>query len=523
MRNKFLCITCSESQVGLYQFTVKLNTAILSNYIFFKPAAPFSTQSLAAEITDAVEHNNLFSQTYYVALNSRFTMLRNWKFPFTAKSKIKQALTFEIEQEIPLSQKDIITDIHLAPKTANSRNVVSASVPKQFLNTFLTELQARGIDPERIDIDAFALVNALSNINNATRTLLLDIDATRCLFIFIHEGQVVTLSQTPHELQDVKRHVMQSISLTKNYVTRRILFNKIVSHPVTFSKKSLNKNTLCESLNQLAKTILLGINSSNTSCETILLSGETTAIPGIDEFLSDILPYPVTSLRKSCINPIMQQFNDATGWGDCLQASGLMQSAKNTLSLKKQGMNFRKDEFSFRRQSDPVLTVAKYVTSIAIILLLTWSCSLWAEGWQKEKEAKAVTRSLEKTFHSALPNVHGNFSTIQYISILQGRLLQLKGETSLNKTTQADTIDILNELHKNISNQFDVTLDAIAINTKGINLRGTTDSLNTLEQVRADLSRSPMLKNIEIRGATLQNKERVRFALNTMRQQPHGK
>lgn len=513
MLTYFLCITCSDHCVDLCRFTGSFSDRIIESCISFTPRHPVTADSLAADIANAVEKNDLFSHTYYVALNSRFVMLRNWSFPFTSKSKIEQALNFELEQELPFSPKDIITGIHLASKTPNGRQVVSVSIPTNFLEAFLTGLQARNIDPERIEIDAFAISNALSSSEINEPSLLLDVDATRSLFAFIQNKQVVTLSQIPHGLSQIKQRVMQAQSLTENSVAQQLLITNVAPSTKDSSPNISFQGALRDSLVQFTKYILSGMKNSNATYERILLSGEITELIGIDEFLSEQLGYPVTSLCKYT-HALTYDSSEDTNPINCIQAHGLMKCSAPKFFIRKQGINFRKEQFAFRRKADPVLSVVKHVAIAIIILLLAWSSSLYAEGKHKEKEVEALTLNLTKTFHSALPDVQGVFSPIQYTSILQNRLQQLKGKTAHSMHSQTDIIDVLNELHQHTASHLAVKLDTIAINTKRINLRGTTDNLKTLEQFRHGLSQSSLLKRIEIREATLTPDEQIQFELN---------
>ncbi|OBQ46589.1 pilus assembly protein PilM [Halodesulfovibrio spirochaetisodalis] len=517
MHNKLLCITCSENHVSLCHFSGKKGTAVLEDYISFQPTLPLTAQSLATEIADAIDRNDLQAETYHLALNSQFAILRSWVFPFASESKIKQALSFELEQELPFPQEDAITDIQIGAKNAVGRNVISATIHKNFLSAFLSELQEHGIDPARIDLDAFALSNAISHIETKAPTLLLDIDAKRCLLTFTNEGQLVAVSQIPHGLSSIKQQMMRKLKLTEDAFERQLLFTNVAQPAAGESENVVFHHALSESLKRLAKSILLGINTSTASAETIFLSGEISKIQGVDQIFSEILDRSVTSVHKLKDAPVITNLEDKNDWIECLPAYGLMPSAKVSLNMNSQGMNFRKEEFSYHKKQDPITSIAKYATAIALCIMLAWAGSLYAEGQQKEKEVKILTKSIKKAFRTALPDVRGNFGTIQFTSILQTRLKQLKGEDSSTAHKQIAVIELLRALSENTPTGLDVNLEDISIDEKRIGLRGNTDSLNTLEKFRAGLSKSPLLENIEIRGANNQKKQRVRFELSIMR------
>lgn len=517
MHNKLLCITCSENHVSICHFSGKQSAPVLEDYISFQPTLPLTAQSLATEIADVITRNELQAETYHIALSSHFAILRSWTFPFSSESKIKQALAFELDQELPFPQEDAITDIQIGSKTANGRNVISATIQKNFLEDFLGELQANGIDPARVDLDAFALTNAISHIELKAPTLLLDIDAKRCLLTFLNEGQLASVSQVPHGISSIKRQMMRKLNLTEDDFERQLLFTNVAQPAAGTSDNAAFHHGLSESLKRLAKSILLGINTSTATAETILLTGEISKIQGVDQIFSEILDRSVTSLHKFSGAPVIKNLEDKNDWIECLQAYGLMPSSKVNLNMSTQGVNFRKEEFAFHKKLDPVTSIATYLTTIAIIIMLAWTGSLYAEGQQKEKEVKMLSSNIKKAFRTALPDVRGNFGTIQFTSILQSRLQQLKGEASTSNQKQAGVIELIHALSKHTPEGLDISLEDISIDEKRIGLRGNTDSLNTLEKFRAGLSQSPLLKDIEIRGANSQKKQRVRFELSIMR------
>ena len=509
MPKKLLCIACSEDRIVLCQFSMDWRSTKLLGHTSISLNNASEPRTVAKELAAIIDRNDLHSDEYKISLSSSLAVIRNWTFPFSSKKQISQALDFELEQEIPFSPLEGVTDIQFGVKTTHGRNVTSATLHKEYLSAFLEELLLHEINPQLVTLDAFSLANIASKMENSAPTLLLDIGMHHTLLVYIDEGTPYAISQIPHGLTNIKKALQQQFNSTEDEVERQLFFLNLASDSADAFQQSLIQH-----LQQLAKQITLSANATGAKANTILLCGDLATIQGSEGFFSDELATPVTALHKHPKTTELIPIEDKNDWIECIPALGLAESSQLALS-NQQIVNFRKDEFSFHKKTDPLTSTLKYATVIACTLMLAWAGSLTAQGYQKAQEAKTLNRSLKQTLQKTLPDVKGSFGTIQYTSILKSRLAQLEGRNASNQSQPAvDSLDLLQALHQSTPNSLDVAIENIRISEKNIDLVGTTNSYNTLEKVRSQLSQNSYFKAVTIRGATNQKKQsRIRFEL----------
>ena len=515
MLKKLLCIACSEERIALCQFTTNWRGSQLLDHQIIPINNLDAPQSLAKDLAAAIDRHNLWSDQYKISLPAHTAILRNWDFPFTTPKQIAQALEFELEQEIPFTSEEVITDLQFGAKTPLGRKAVSATVHKEFLSTIVEELQNCGIDPQHITIDAFSLAKIAGNICTKAPTLLLNIDAQSTQLVCLENNVPCAVSQIPYGIQNIKQALQLQLSATPDAIERLLFFSDISMLDDTVpSDEQTFKEALISQLQHLAKQILLSANADMPSADFLLICGDLARLQGIEKFFTEELGLPTTAIHKHPNASKLFSIEDKTDWLECLPALALA-PAKNTNFQQQKTINFRKDEFSFSKKRDPLVHITTYATVLACILMVTFSLSLFAQGHQNDLRATDLNTNLKKTLQKALPKVNKSFGTIQYTSILKSRLAQLHGKSDANgNKAEIDSLDLLLALHKNTPKSLDIAMEAIRITEKNIGLVGTTNSYNTLEKLRSQLAKNSYFKAVTIRGATNQKKQkRIRFEL----------
>lgn len=515
MLKKLLCIACSEERVALCQFTTNWRGSHLLNHQIIPINNLDDPQSLAKDLAATIDRHDLWSNQYSISLPAHTAILRNWDFPFSTPKQITQALEFELEQEIPFTSEEVVTDLQFGVKTPLGRKAVSATVHKEFLSTIIQELQTCGIDPQHITIDAFSLAKIAGEICTKAPTLLINIDAQSTQLVCLEDNVPCAVSQLPYGMQNIKQALRLELNATPDAIERLLFFSDIATLDETLPPEEKRfKKALTSQLQRLAKQMLLSANADMPSADFLLICGDLARLQGIEKLFTEELGIPTTAIHKHPNASKLFSIKDKTDWLECLPALALA-PAKHTNFQTQKIINFRKDEFSFSKKRDPLVHITTYATVIACILMITLSLSLFAQGYQNDLRAADLNANLKKTLQKALPKINKSFGTIQYTSILKSRLAQLHGKSDANgNKAEIDSLDLLLALHKNTPKSLDIAMEAIRITEKNIGLVGTTNSYNTLEKLRSQLAKNSFFKAVTIRGATNQKKQkRIRFEL----------
>ena len=81
-------------------------------------------------------------------------------------------------------------------------------------------------------------------------------------------------------------------------------------------------------------------------------------------------------------------------------------------------------------------------------------------------------------------------------------------------TSQGTVLGILNDISSRIPGGLELQVDRLVIDPEGIQLRGTTDTFNTVDAIKKGLESSTMYKDVTIASANLDKSGKgVRFEI----------
>ena len=240
--------------------------------------------------------NNLQADKIVAAMSGQSISSRIMSFNFSDPRKIEASMEAELETFVPFNLRDMIVDHQIIGQFQKQTIVLAVMTKKNYLANFLDYLKRVDIDPRIVDVDSLAFYN-LSN--------MIDIDPTKCSAI-VDIGHQKTSLCIVHE--GVLR-LFRSINLGGKYITDLIsrdleltfeesqAFKHKVSRIMTSSDKGLNltgedkiiaeRITLAMSAiaKELGRTLYAFKNWEKTPIHEILISGGTTRIAGIEDFL----------------------------------------------------------------------------------------------------------------------------------------------------------------------------------------------------------------------------------------------
>ncbi len=119
------------------------------------------------------------------------SFLRLIQIPFIKEQdKIKEAVKWELEANIPLSINDVIFDFYVLPQEfqlkKNQLSILVLAVNKEIVNDLLEVLDKTGLDPIGMESESFALVRSLLGENDKNKvSLIMDIGGNKTSFLFV--------------------------------------------------------------------------------------------------------------------------------------------------------------------------------------------------------------------------------------------------------------------------------------------------------------------------------------------------
>ncbi len=272
------------------------------------------------------------------SIESGEAILRDVSIPFKTEDQIRRTARYEIESQIHnYTIEQLVVAHYKTAETEKGSLLLAAAVPKEIVGRTLRALQGAGLDPVSVDLDVSAVYNALryvGAIDAEQPHLIVHGTAKFTKLVFVEQGQPRSIRTIRFSLQG----------------------NGDLDGPDPKVRESL--------VEILAKEIsrFLLANVAGSSPAHILLTGtfeDPEAAKRLDQATG--IPVRTVPLKERFILPDKgkRQVRIGAPLGLALKAAGA-----DTL-----GMDFRQDEFSYRRKFEPLKTASLVALELLIVLL----------------------------------------------------------------------------------------------------------------------------------------------------------
>jgi type II secretory pathway component PulL len=150
---------------------------------------------------------------------------------------------------------------------------------------------------------------------------------------------------------------------------------------------------------------------------------------------------------------------------------------------------------------------------LAAGLLLVWLLTVSIDYYYKNKQLNALNNRITSIFQSTFPDVKKIVNPLQQMRVN----IEDVRKVSLNPTgAQGNmlTIDILNQISKNIPDDIDVKFTRTVIGENNVVINGDSDTFNSVDTIKNRLEQSKAFKTVTIVSTTKEDSSnRIKFRL----------
>ncbi len=143
-------------------------------------------------VQQLVETHGLRGDTVLASLPAHHAILRNLALPFRDLRRIRQMITFALDEHMPFEPEDVVVDFRPLPvqQVPQQTQVLVAGMPKQEIAGCLALLNSAGLAPNVLDLDVFSLANAavLGGSGMPGKTALMYVHPERTLLTLLQDG-----------------------------------------------------------------------------------------------------------------------------------------------------------------------------------------------------------------------------------------------------------------------------------------------------------------------------------------------
>ncbi|GAB6909452.1 putative GspL periplasmic domain containing protein [Desulfosarcina cetonica] len=400
---------------------------------------------------------------------------RNLSLPFSDLKKIRQVLPFELEPSLPLPVDELSFDFE-AVKREGQYDLLAFTMPKRRIAEYLTLLNDVGLRPLTVVPGAYV----------AARCMMLTAPEKED-FVYIDTGDG---HHAAYAICEGHVRMVRSLPVATGG-------NPLVRHLETALERTY-----------IAARDSLGIDFNP---KTVFSGGpEASLIPASDS-PSGLLGLPVrTTADLRTFHRLKGDF-DAADWQTGRLDTALALALNETEGLG--GVNFSTERSSVQHYWSEYRGQIIFSAVLVLITLITALAGQMVTAADREKRVAELDHRIETVFKQTFPDVTRVVNPLQQMQVKIREASDAGAGPDL-PGSRVRVIDILNALSQQIPKTINVDISRLVLGADNVVLSATTDTFNTVNDIKGHLEKADIFKNVTISSADLEKSgQRVRFKL----------
>jgi general secretion pathway protein L len=449
------------------------------------------------------EKMDLKSDLCFTGIPGEQASYRNLTLPFKDPKKIRQALPFEIETLVPFPLDKLLVDFALVNGSVSDENeILAVSVQKSYLSQCLQVVQSLGIEPEVVDVRCVPLVSWLLRQEEIPEDgIFLDIGDKR--------GTMVL-------------YVKRRMALIRTFALTDGVLKGTNASAAGDHREETGRSAQVESRVQGLCTLVrntihaFGSNSHlENRPETIFFSGSGALYPETGALLTRFLDIPAEQIDLSTDKRVSIDEHAARMWNPLVMDNALALTLRD--AKQGRGFNFRKDEFEIRKHYQGL---KKGLRQVAVFLILIFSflmVDMGVDYYLLKKRNAVLDENIRQAFRRTFPDVKKIVDPVQQAKVKISELKQ-SGLSNPEGYSKQTVLDLLRDISERIPKSVDVHVTRMVVDSDSVRITGTTDTFNTVDNLKSGLETSPYFGAVSISSENLDRTgKRVQFELRLER------
>lgn len=425
--------------------------------------------------------------------------IRNLTLPFRDARKIAQALPFELEEQLIVPVDTLVTDFFLSKTTDTDSQIVAFVTEKSFLSNLLNDLQG-GADPEIITPAVLPLAAQIrSHSRESKNLLLLDTDLHSITMVFL-------LGDTP-------------------LFCRRLSYpEQIIMHfpfsPDSGEEPGMEMADIEQGIRLLCSSIERSLdyfhqeNHTEIQPERVVLTGALAETEAVAAMMASTLHLPVETMDLLA--------TDMIGRSEEMRSQGQSWRFDRAVALallglgKKPQINFRTEAFAKKRS---LFSSRKQLVGMVTVAAVVAGCFLGYMGYdyrRLQSRDKVVREEMTVIFKETFPHVT---KVHEPYTEMKAALKTVQGPESPTPLFASGkrVLGLLADISARIPETVTLQVSRLAIDRESVQLKGTTDTFNSVNIIKNSLAASSGYRSVQIVSATAdkaKNSGIIRFEIH---------
>lgn len=323
-----------------------------------------------AEIAQAarrlLERRGLLLEPIFCAMPPENVSTLTVELPFAQPKKIEQALPFQLEELLPVDLDTLVYDYQIVKQRPDgSVTLIVAYVKRTVFEELVEALQAAGVDPKVVGIGALGfdpLIDNALGVDAPGSVAVLDLGHVHTELAILENGSTTTVRAIRGGGLDITKMLANAFQVTTEQAERGKHAEGVVALPtsdrtrpdfVVDSGQTTRRDLIVQAchaalqpiVREVKRTLVSHSDATGTGVDRLFLTGGTSLLRGLPEYLSTLLGVEVVFL-----DPLNVPFNRLTEGGDRLRAYAaktLGVALRGFDRMRRSQINFRKGDYAY--------------------------------------------------------------------------------------------------------------------------------------------------------------------------------
>jgi general secretion pathway protein L len=452
--------------------------------------------SLSAELRDFLQTYDLPRESVVASVAGDRLSTRRVSFPFRDRRKIRAAVPFEVESQVPFELGEYFVDFEIAAESPERTDVVAALVPRSEVALLLDSLREAGVDPRVVEAEGLALANLGAFFPLGGTRLLVDLGHRKTTLCLCVEGRAAAARTVP-----VAGHAITQALAAE----RRI--GEVEAERLKIDEGALASPAASAVLDRIAREIARTLGSLETALpargegaslvDEITLLGGSAHLHRLDEFLAERTGLPVRRLAP----PPGELGTALVALGDPLVFAPALALALRGSMKAGTHMNFRQQELAHRIDLGRIAREFRTTAVVAGLAALLALASAATRIALAHRRGDAVERQSLALYQQAFP---GGASPPSVVGAMQKAVseAQSRADTLGVYRGNLSALDVLTEISARIPADLDVAFEELAIDGNVVQIKGHTPAFGSVDRLRRELAGYEPFSSISVGDIT---------------------
>jgi type IV pilus assembly protein PilM len=479
---------------------------------------PNPTEAYKAAVSQLMARLPSHPEKVVTSLPPAQSALRFLQIPLKSRKKVEQSFKFDLEDSIPFKLDDSIIEHHVSSVKDGSL-VFAAIAPKKYIHSHLEWLKAIGVEPDWLSFEGMGIINLYLSSQSekdagedsvSGPVLLLDIGHQKTNLSVISEKRLEMFRSLSWGGINITQAIASGMTLSLEEAEQKKIRNLRLDEDSEVPNAEMedlitaSTQAFVPFIADLSHALVAYRSLYQIEVGSILLTGGTAKVQGIDDFISKNLGLP-TSFFKPFKNISLGREIDVSqemSFGEPLGRAFVFTRKSELL------FNFRKDDLAKGTSLTEVSTLVKDPNILklgqyaAVLAGILFAASIFL-GYIAEKEARRAREEMRKVFSDTFRSVPSKLKTSltndpkelkKYIDLKNNELNQKLKMLSKERTPM---MGLLRQISEAFPPEVKVDVNSVIMDDRALRVEGVLYS-GDLDRVTDQLKKLPNFNKISV-------------------------